>query len=581
MALGQGQAFITVEADLRPFAKELNRQVPLILREAEKAAKDAASKTMGKAGEAGGKSFDRAFKANAANKGTFTTITASLAEALDDGISALPAEVKAALILGIIAALPVVAALLTGAISGALILGFAGIGTLIAFQFEEVRDEGAKTLTELRNRIVSAGSAFVAPVLGALESIGNRLGGMETSFRSLFAIAARFIEPVVDALFSFVDAALPGLEAALGNIEELLPTLIEGAQFLGQAIGESLEVITESEGAEESLITLIGLTGDLILFSATLIRAFTDLYDIIVSLTLLDQIIGADQVEGVIRMKGAQTELVEVGGQVIAVTKAEEKAIKEQEKAIKDAKKALDAYVDAQFSYVDAEIAFERALDDLSEAVKEHGKSLDIDSEKGRKVSETILRGLKAAREEREAAVASGRLTEAEAEAQFQKEVARLRKRAIELGIVSTAYDELANRVSEASAAPLDLKLSPTTKHNIRVITDLINRYLATFGFKAKPVQTGGERVRQQYADGGIVSTPTVALVGEAGPEAVVPLTRPQRAAQVMAEAGLGSGGDVYVYVGNEQLDSRMFRVARGTQRQQAKRLYAGTRSGF
>jgi hypothetical protein len=48
-----------------------------------------------------------------------------------------------------------------------------------------------------------------------------------------------------------------------------------------------------------------------------------------------------------------------------------------------------------------------------------------------------------------------------------------------------------------------------------------------------------------------------------------------------MAEAGLGGMGDVYVYVGDEQLTSRMYRVARGAQRQQASRLYAGPRTGF
>jgi hypothetical protein len=39
---------------------------------------------------------------------------------------------------------------------------------------------------------------------------------------------------------------------------------------------------------------------------------------------------------------------------------------------------------------------------------------------------------------------------------------------------------------------------------------------------------------------GGIVTRPTTALVGEAGPEAIIPLTRPGRAAQVMQQAGIG-----------------------------------------
>lgn len=49
-------------------------------------------------------------------------------------------------------------------------------------------------------------------------------------------------------------------------------------------------------------------------------------------------------------------------------------------------------------------------------------------------------------------------------------------------------------------------------------------------------------------AMGGVVNRPTLALIGEAGPEAVVPLSRPQRARQVMREAGLTGGSGVTNY---------------------------------
>lgn len=42
-----------------------------------------------------------------------------------------------------------------------------------------------------------------------------------------------------------------------------------------------------------------------------------------------------------------------------------------------------------------------------------------------------------------------------------------------------------------------------------------------------------------RFANGGIVSSPTFAMIGEAGTEAVIPLTRPTRAAAIMREAGL------------------------------------------
>lgn len=74
------------------------------------------------------------------------------------------------------------------------------------------------------------------------------------------------------------------------------------------------------------------------------------------------------------------------------------------------------------------------------------------------------------------------------------------------------------------------------------------------------------------YAAGGIISSPEVAVVGESGPEVIIPLTNPARAKQLAAESGLsgiigGDGGDTYVTVllGDEQLMPKMVRVAKET----------------
>lgn len=50
-----------------------------------------------------------------------------------------------------------------------------------------------------------------------------------------------------------------------------------------------------------------------------------------------------------------------------------------------------------------------------------------------------------------------------------------------------------------------------------------------------------------QLANGGIFSRPTLAMIGEAGTEAVIPLNRPTRAAQIMQAAGLGGGAGTHV----------------------------------
>jgi hypothetical protein len=53
-----------------------------------------------------------------------------------------------------------------------------------------------------------------------------------------------------------------------------------------------------------------------------------------------------------------------------------------------------------------------------------------------------------------------------------------------------------------------------------------------------------------RFAQGGVVSSPTVGVFGEAGPEAIIPLNKPARAAQVMQQAGLAAGQTVINYNG-------------------------------
>lgn len=66
-------------------------------------------------------------------------------------------------------------------------------------------------------------------------------------------------------------------------------------------------------------------------------------------------------------------------------------------------------------------------------------------------------------------------------------------------------------------------------------------------GFSAFGREIGGFRLGlpqiPQLANGAIVRSPTLALVGEAGPEAVIPLNRPQRAQELLNQSGLAAGG--------------------------------------
>lgn len=77
-------------------------------------------------------------------------------------------------------------------------------------------------------------------------------------------------------------------------------------------------------------------------------------------------------------------------------------------------------------------------------------------------------------------------------------------------------------------------------------------------GKTASTTKPHGRPVRPE-ANGGIVIGPEYSLLGEDGAEAVIPLTKPQRAAEVMAQAGLGGGATtVNVYLDGKLIESHV-----------------------
>jgi hypothetical protein len=95
---------------------------------------------------------------------------------------------------------------------------------------------------------------------------------------------------------------------------------------------------------------------------------------------------------------------------------------------------------------------------------------------------------------------------------------------------------------------------------------------------------SGGTRAFSEFAEGGIVNGPTPAIVGEAGPEVIIPLSQPGRAAQLAQQSGLtamlGGGGTptVYVFVGNDQLETYMVKVVDRNNRAMGTAMAYGAR---
>ncbi|HET9866607.1 MAG TPA: hypothetical protein VFQ06_04895, partial [Nitrospira sp.] len=184
---------------------------------------------------------------------------------------------------------------------------------------------------------------------------------------------------------------------------------------------------------------------------------------------------------------------------------------------------------------------FEAAVDGITESFDANKRSIDINTAAGRANITAVNEGVKAAIAMHEAQIATGGSVAA-ANQQYLQQIERLKATLRAAGLTEKqieqlvgAYDQVPGAVSTQVTAPglpgvlsraqeLERTLQSIHAQNVRV----------KIGASGSGI--GG------YAEGGIVSRPEVAALAEEGPEAVVPLTNPQRASEVLNEAGLGGG---------------------------------------
>lgn len=590
MPMALGKAFIEVHADTKPFAKELGRELGRILAVAERTPARRIGERVGREVSEGigdgvrsgrgriRRGLDDALPGDAA-AGLGARLATGIIDTIDDGLSGLPGEVKAALVGVVIAISPLIGAALAGAIAAGLIIAFSGIGVLLAAQFEIVRDEWATFTSDVRRTFTDLGSVFVYPLLRSLGMIRDRIDDMSPAFQRIFAVASTFLEPLTEAILDAVEVLLPYLERSLRNVADQLPEIGDSFVILAEGVGYFLEIVTQSQYAGKGLKALAILVAVLVGAFGRLIQVLTEafgwLYKIFLLINDKDAFvaewlgINTDKTEEYARQN---LSLAESTGLVIAATTEEEKALQAQQKAMEESNEVLKQYVDDMLGAWDANIDFEQSLDDMAESLKKNKGNLDLNSQAGRDHQRAILNGVTALRAQRDATIASTGKTE-EANRVFETNRKRLEDAAVAAGISRTKFQELTAAVTNVPYLPS--AIVPQTILD-RLATAI--RLATTFGGILSVIRGAYNFGKGQglpaFADGAVVSQPTVGLIGEAGPEAVIPLNNPARAAQLMNQSGLSSmmSPTVNVYIGTQQIDAyidnrvdrRMGSTARG-----------------
>lgn len=624
-----GEAYVNVRADLKPYARDLRaglkattdaferelnkglgqrfgRQISDGAREQlVEGARRTADEVRDILGRSGGENEERTRRSTrrGARRGLeqgfwdglrtgqniATLIASSLASALDDGISALPVEVKAAIVAGLIAAAPVIIAQLSGAIAGATALGFAGIGIGLASQLQPINDAFALMLSEVRNTLVEAAGPLIDPLLRAMEFFRTVVqGSLAPTLENLFEVIGPGIEDLLNgitegvaAFFAAFDTSGPEVNALLSDLGGLAAELLG---ILGEVFSLFVDGGLETRIALRDLVTLIELT---VLGVAGLARLLTEIYGkarLIVALIQGDLPAAANAVlEGQMASNDAIFRMNKEYGGLVVATDAETKALKEQQKALEDTKKAMDDLIKQADDLISKRIDSKESWADLTETIKEHGASLDLDSEKGRENARNVQDYLNDVRDELQGLVDSGQITADEAETAFARQAAAAEKLFGKTKEGKKNFQDLFGQFIMLAQFRFDPspwivafnKIGTAIKGAIDRIKEL-QAAAANAGISSNIKVSGGTQI---FDDGGRVTTPTPAILAKNfQSEIVLPETKPNRAAQILSSSPLGAllgGGNttVYAWFDGEPFQARITKTARGVSKQNARTI--------
>lgn len=592
MALGK--AYIEVHADTKPFARELGRELDAIVKGADKHVKVSARKVgetisdeTGKGVKKGGKKLrselDDALTEGSSSLGFFGKFSKGIIDTIDDGISGLPDEIKIVLGAALVAALPLIIAFagaLGAAITAALSLGAAvGIATLLGAQFKEVRYEWSNTIARMRDSVLGATSFLAGPILAAVRQIEVRFNSIIPAITQIAKIGASLFGPFVDSIFGLVDQALPGLISGFGNLKNFLLPLQVGLRNIGYAVGQFFDEILNDPSAAGAFYDILVFVEDLVRIFTVLIKTGLTFYRVL--RTIAEQLGLIDPVTT--ELADLANEYGLVGVTATGMGEAVEGTIEPlegQTEAIANVNTELQTYTNLMFDSITNQIDFQEGLDNLSKSIKENGKSLDITSEAGRANAKILVSLAQNAIKTRDTQIAlTGDVENSQIE--FEKQRKAIYDSAKQMGLSEAATKNLVgalllipppqptgpdqgsiNRLNAYYQKLLDLQKFQTAFGNVLSV-----------GIKALGAKA--------HADGGVFDSPHLGMVAEAGPEAIIPLNRPARAAQVMNQAGLSGmmSPSVNVYIGNRQIDAYIDDRVSSAMRATSRSLSYGSRN--
>jgi len=457
-----------------------------------------------------------------------------LRNSLREAWNTMPIELKVA----IVGAGVGMATILAGAIGGVLnaaLLGVVGLGVLgavvavAAKTSSAVRTAFSGTFAPIGAEIAAfARDVAEGPLIKSAQIFGQAWEDIATDVQGAFGDVGKHIEPLAAGLAQLVENVMPGLREGLKAAGPVLDELAAALPAIGTAISDMFHDLSEDGAAQGAVKGMRVLAGAIIAVFRTigsvvgwLSRQFNTTTNFIADmLTVLSKlpVVGgafkgaAESARDFANAGSGVAFSLEAGSvaadQAASAMRRQGDATTYAARAAQDLSAKMAHIIDVELGAKDAAIQFEAALDAVTAAAKENGRSLDIGTEKGRNNASTILDGVRAAEAKRRADIelAGGENASAAAvgaaNAKYEQQIAQLRAAAYAAGFNKAQVDAL---IGSLGRVPREINTRYTIEYR-------------TVGSIPKDQRVGTGNIRG-YASGTTAAPAGWAWVGERGPE--------------------------------------------------------------
>jgi hypothetical protein len=373
--------------------------------------------------EAKGKSFGSRLKDMLTRSGAEGGTGFGLSFVQRAGPLVAKAPVGPAMIAAVGAAAPAITATLTTAITTGAALGAVGLGAAISARDPAVQAAGKDLGAFLTSQLTQSARPFVPAMLRNIAVVKAEFRTVRPELDAIFSKASTYLDPLTRGATGFVQNAVPGFRKVVDAAEPLVEILGEELPELGEDFAGMLEDIAESAARNEDEFRAILDTVGLLTTQLGSVVTLMDYLAAGPTRTFLDLLKGSDEgVDGILMTQGAVEDVADAMSTATDATRSFREEMQ----------KLIDTSIDSEQANID----FQAAIDAVSESIKENGKSLDVNTEKGRANRQSLLDLGKAGLEyadaiyEEQAALGDVAAAEAAAEAAYQRSRAALVRQA-------------------------------------------------------------------------------------------------------------------------------------------------------